>query len=677
MGCRTSGRLLALAVSVSVAIPGSALAWLHSVDGDAVEPTDRAFAVAVDGAGAVIAVGAVEGVGEQDFFATKLDPATGAAIWRRQIDGAASQSDTASFVAVDTSDDVLLAGTTETSPLETDFLAIKLDGATGGEVWRLQIDASASAVSDGADGLLVRGSGETIAVDPTFLVSRVDGVTGLEIWRREIDGTAVDTDRATTAHLDGSGGLIAAGTLSNVGTSDDFFVVKLDAGTGLEQWRAELDGGNGAADAALGVAIDATGDVFVCGRLDRPATGPDFAVLKFDGATGAEEWRRVVSGTGTGDEVATAVVLDASGDAFVAGLLDDAGAGRGIVVLKVDGSTGAEIWRREIDGSALGGSSDGGARLRFDSAGALFVGGVLENAGTAEDVFVSKLDPATGVELWRAEISGSSADRDGLASLTIDDSDDVVLSGFVDEIGTDRDLLVAKLDGTTGAEVWRHVRAGTFEDDFFSANDQARAVRLLAGGDVVVVGDLENEDSNHDFTVARIDGTNGSLGAMDGRILTFRDPSSPDKRKLKFQIKDALVATPWPGSPNDPRTAGATVRIANPTRLEEATLVIPGGAGWKGLGKPAGAEGYKYRAPKGVGPCTTIVAKPEHSLRAVCKAKAGPLPFSLDEASQGSLAVSARFGVAPPQCAVFGGLVVRDEPGNFKAKSATAEGSCP
>ena len=43
----------------------------------------------------------------------------------------------------------------------------------------------------------------------------------------------------------------------------------------------------------------------------------------------------------------------------------------------------------------------------------------------------------------------------------------------------------------------------------------------------------------------------------------------------------------------------------------------------------------------------------------------------------GLLAASVALGIAGPQCASYGGVVVKDEPGQFKAKNAPAAGRCP
>ncbi len=71
---------------------------------------------------------------------------------------------------------------------------------------------------------------------------------------------------------------------------------------------------------------------------------------------------------------------------------------------------------------------------------------------------------------------------------------------------TDFDFTVVKLAGATGAELWRKVTRGTASN---SAND-ALTVVVDGAGDVVAAGFLTNTDTNSDFTVIKVRGTDGS-----------------------------------------------------------------------------------------------------------------------------------------------------------------------
>jgi len=102
------------------------------------------------------------------------------------------------------------------------------------------------------------------------------------------------------------------------------------------------------------------------------------------------------------------------------------------------------------------------------------------------------------------------------------------------------------------------------------------------------------------------------------------------------------------------------------------------------LGRPAGTKGYKYKDRKQIaGPCKRAVVKPGNLLKASCSGS--QLTFSLNEGSQGSLAIKLTTGSTISSCASFGGEIVKDTqaiPGSgkaalFHAKRALAPPTCP
>ncbi len=163
---------------------------------------------------------------------------------------------------------------------------------------------------------------------------------------------------------------------------------------------------------------------------------------------------------------------------------------------------------------------------------------------------------------------------------------------------------------------------------------------------------------------------------LSGRSLTLTDQESrPSRRSLRLASTDDAVWVPARGGLGDPTLWGGTLRVANPLTGESSELALPLG-GWKGLGDPAGSRGWKYR---GSGGCSNVTLR-EGRLKAVCR---GDELFSLDEPSQGSIAVSLQMGNHSPYCLEFGGDVRRDDSnavrngrGIFTARNAAAPGAC-
>ncbi len=547
--------------------------------------------------------------------------------------------------------DIVLAG---------DGTVARLDGATGAEVWRHVIDGGSYGRT-----LTVDAAGDVIASgrwDQDYGLVKLDGDTGAQSWRVTIDGTGNDSGiQADVAHavaVDGSGDVVGVGSIYN-NTEVIFMVVKLAGATGAELWRRELDPG-----VAQAVAVDAAGNVIALGT-----TADGFAVIKLAGATGAELWRLETPGGGgvTGDQ--PAVTIDPMGDVVAVGRLGNGTFLTDFGVIKLAGSTGAELWRRQIAGTATSSHVSHGSEARavaITGSGDVVVGGYLLNGGTYFDFtdldfIVARLAGGSGADVWRRVIDGGRANV-----VAIDGNGDVIALGHLGP----EDFAAMKLHGGTGDTLWDQM----WDPDLPPASATSGA--LSAAGDVFAAG----LGQAYQFS-----GLGGALGPVSGRSLVVKDVAgTPSARSVRITLADRSFVTSPPGSVGDPTLHGATLRVVNPTTLETASISLPAGR-WEGVGFPAGAAGYRYRDAFGdSGPCVSARAVPGR-FKASCLGRNGTIPFSLDEPTQGSLAASLQPGTAATQCAVFGGTIRRDAgtgnpgpAGTFKAVRADAvSGVCP
>jgi len=137
-------------------------------------------------------------------------------------------------------------------------------------------------------------------------------------------------------------GAVLLSLLSNLGTAEDFTVVKLAGAGGGEQWRRVVDGPGHTFDAAVAVAADPKGNVVAAGITEGAAPPRGFTVMKLAGRSGGVRWDRRLEGTAHLDrgDAATSVALDRSGHVFATGVLYDLGTGFDLAVLRLRSRTG-------------------------------------------------------------------------------------------------------------------------------------------------------------------------------------------------------------------------------------------------------------------------------------------------------------------------------------------------
>jgi outer membrane protein assembly factor BamB len=269
-----------------------ALVWEHTVSGT--EPGDGhpegAYDVVIDALGNPIAVGILENVDDTDLIVLKLAAADGAEIWRREIDGDdGPDGDAGRAVALDGAGDVIAAGTLGLPG----FAVLKLAGATGSEIWR---QTSAFAGGGFAYDMALDAAGDAVAVgfvfrpgagagDSKLAALKVDGDTGTVLWSHEIGGGGLS--EAQGVAVDAAGDVAVAGALTAVRTARDFVVVKFAGGTGAELWRQTITRDHYSPfDLAAAVTFGASGHVFAGGTLEV-GVDRNFAVVRLGGSDGA------------------------------------------------------------------------------------------------------------------------------------------------------------------------------------------------------------------------------------------------------------------------------------------------------------------------------------------------------------------------------------------------------
>ena len=556
-------------------------------------------------------------------------------------------------------------------------------------VWLLSI--SLLAGTSWADRLATDANGDvyTAGFPRRGGVEKRSGVDDSLIWQTVLQGSrGKGGDRAEALALDASNDLFVVGVLDNEATHDDFGVVKLSGTTGDVLWMRTLSGTDTVdltIDAAYLVGVDGSGDAIVAGVLDNEGTSRDITVIRFEGATGNEVWRREFNGDAGSSDYPWDLVLDASGDVIVAGgLKNDDGIGihQDFFLIRLRGPDGAELWRQLIDGTMAQEpfpadpnepgtrDFDTARRVAIDASGDVIVGGIIYDLDVYAQFTLHKFEGTTGAEVWRQELNGtgytppdpnSASPGDGLHdiphAIALDGSGDVIATGEFSNAVTFKDVAVVKLAGDDGSVIWQ-----TSLDGNLSENDRAISVEVDETGDLEVVG-VFSDFCEGGGKVVRLSGVDGS-GSIPpdscfqrGRRLVVRDVRDrPDRRLVALRIVETVRATPR-GSRFDPTIHGATLKIFNPATEELASIDLPA-PNWRA---DVRKKDYLYVDRGRVdGPCKRVII--DAPRRIVVRCVGDGIGFSLDEPSQGELAIALELGVDRMRyCAVFGGTILADE----------------
>jgi len=348
-----------------------ALLWSTYLGGGS---NDDADGVAVDGSGNALVVGSTRSTdfpstggfdttlaGSYDATLTKLS-ASGALLWSTYLGGGGT--DFGRGVAVDGSGNAYLTGETNSADfptsggLDTTYAApndafVTKVSASGTLLWSTYLGGSSG---DEANAIAVDSAGNAFVTGLTYssdfpttggfdttrggiydgFVTKLTA-SGALSWSSYVGGAA-STDEGEAVAVDGSGNVFVTGVTQSSDfpisggftttlRGSDAFVMKLSA-SGALLWSSFL-GGN-SSDMGNGLAVDASGNVFVVGRtqsFDFPSGGgfdtslggsTDAFVTKVSGS-GSLLWSSFLGG-GLIDW-SNGIALDGSGNAFVTGLV--------------------------------------------------------------------------------------------------------------------------------------------------------------------------------------------------------------------------------------------------------------------------------------------------------------------------------------------------------------------
>lgn len=280
------------------------------------------------------------------------------------------------------------------------------------------------------------------------------------IGARNERGTHMDVDSSGNSYICGSFSHTAtfgSTTLTNTGTIGelDGFVCKLNS-AGAIQWVAQAGGSETVQ--MLGISVDASGNIIVCGwfkgtitfgSITVVSTGTsDLFVAKLN-SDGVFQWVTQTSGASAISEIGQGIDTDDAGNCYVTGYfngtatfgtttLSFAGGLDDIFIAKLN-SAGVFQWAVSAGGTA----SDRGVSIAVDATGNSYITGFFNGTATfgtttlvsagSSDIFVAQLDP-TGAWQWAVKAGGAAADQ--VLSIAVDSGSNCYISGIITTSGT-------------------------------------------------------------------------------------------------------------------------------------------------------------------------------------------------------------------------------------------------
>ena len=342
---------------------------------------------------------------------------------------------------------------------------------------------------------------------------RVDSVQ-TEWARQYASALAPGYDFATAITVDNAGNVYVAGYSSNLPFGVDYLAAKYSA-AGVELWTARYNGEGKGNDLPSAIKVDAGGNVYVTGASIGLGTRWDYTTIKYN-AAGIQQWVARYNGPGNSDDYATALGVDASGNVYVAGqsaadstYVQDSSYNDDYAIVKYNAS-GAQQWVARYNGTAN--STDQATALALDGVGNIYVTGYSFGSGTFYDYVTIKYN-TFGIQQWIARHNGPGNSSDFANAIGVDGSGNVYVTGssFVSD-----DYATIKYN-SAGVEQWVARYNGPGND-----LDIATALAVDNSGNVLVTGRSWDTGTFYDYATIKY-----NSAGVEQWVARYNGPGNP------------------------------------------------------------------------------------------------------------------------------------------------------
>jgi hypothetical protein len=415
-------------------------------------------------------------------------------------------------------------------------------------------------------------------------------------------GLAIAVDPAGNAYIAGDTSSpeatfpVTAGPDLTYNGSYDAFVAKINP-SGTAILYAGYLGGNGS-DTANAIAVDASGNAYLTGYTSSteatfPVTAGPF--LTFSGVFDAFVTKVNPAGTalvysgflgGNADDYGSAIAVDASGNAYIAGATSSSEATFPVTVgpdLTHNGNSDGFVAKVHPSGASLvyagyvgGANSEYARAIAIDAAGNAYLAGYTNSSQAtfpvltgpdltfngSFDAFVAKVNPAGAAFTYAGYIGGSGTD--GGLGISVDAAGNAYLSGYTDStqstfpvtLGPDltfngsMDAFIAKINAAGNALISAGYVGG-------SGDEYGYSIATDAAGNAYLTGFTDSTQATFPVTVGPDLTHNGNRDAFVAKFRAFPSTAAP-----LMALRNAFNAIETGAFP-DPslRNAGGNFRL--------------------------------------------------------------------------------------------------------------------
>jgi len=269
--------------------------------------------------------------------------------------------------------------------------------------------------------------------------------SGTLLLARKFNGSGSKYNSAGVLLEDQLGNIYMAGRSGASINTTDVMLIKFDS-EGNPVWYKKHHSGAYPGPGPR-IALDDSGNTYLAYSSMNESLLLVIRLVKYDPA-GSLLWQVADSGNAPGDCEARSVAAGMDGNIYVTGSNFNNTTNTDCVTLKFSPS-GTLIWKKTFDGGIQ--NIDIGYRLIIGPDGNLYIGGSTNSTTGYYDYLALKYS-SLGELMWHKSYNGSGSSTDIINAMTLDNSGNLVVTGWSIGLGTESDMTTVKYAQPIGIE---------------------------------------------------------------------------------------------------------------------------------------------------------------------------------------------------------------------------------
>jgi uncharacterized delta-60 repeat protein len=306
-----------------------------------------------------------------------------------------------------------------------------------------------------------------------FLINLISGISFSQVW----NGTGepmVGDEKAFAVTIDKKANIYVTGYSYDFTGGNNFCTIMYSK-QGVQQWVATYNRQGSGEDKAYAITVDKFGNVYVTGYSTGTTSQHDIATIKYN-SHGVQQWVATYNGPGNRDDEGYSIVLDEDANVYITGFATGSNGNPDMCTIKYN-TNGIQQWVKIFNGTGNG--EDKAYAITIDNSDNIYITGY--STRNSIDYTSIKYNPS-GTQQWVAYFNGSGNGEDKAYAITVDKDNFIYITGY--SASSNGSIVYATIKySSAGTQNWVAYYGGSA-----GTTSQAQAIAVDKHSNVYVTG---------------------------------------------------------------------------------------------------------------------------------------------------------------------------------------------